>query len=254
MGALHAGHQKLVELALQQSDKVVVSIFVNPTQFGQGEDLDNYPRDLAKDCSLLEKLGTAAVFTPVPEVVYPDGFSTEVKLTGVTQGLCGDFRPGHFTGVTTVVAVLFGIVKPDVAVFGEKDYQQLAVLRQMNTDLRLGVNIISAPVVREADGLAMSSRNAYLSTDEREQATAVRRGLLAAAEQGRKGEVSTAALKKTFREQVEKMPLLEIQYVDTVDPYTMDKVDRVKGKVLLAAAVFAGKTRLIDNVMIEPEV
>ncbi len=254
MGALHAGHLKLVELAGRHSDRVVVSIFVNPTQFGEGEDLDSYPRVLSKDCSLLDELGAAAVFTPVPEVVYPVGFSTEIRLAGLTRGLCGKFRPDHFAGVATVVAVLFGIIKPDIAVFGEKDYQQLSVLRRMNADLRLGVNILSAPIVREADGLAMSSRNAYLSVDEREQATAVRRGLLAAAELARGGEKECSELKQAFREEVEKMPLLKIQYVDAVDPFTMEKVETVKEKVLLAAAVFAGKTRLIDNVIIEPEV
>lgn len=254
MGALHAGHLNLVEQAGRHSDRVVVSIFVNPTQFGEGEDLDSYPRVLSKDCSLLDELGAAAVFTPDPEEVYPAGFSTEIRLPGLTRGLCGEFRPDHFTGVATVVAVLFGIIKPDVAVFGEKDYQQLSVLRRMNADLRLGVNILSAPIVREADGLAMSSRNAYLSIDEREQATAVSRGLLAAAELARGGEVQSSELKRAFREEVHKMPLLKIQYVDAVDPFTMEKVETVKGKVLLAAAVYAGKTRLIDNVIIEPEV
>lgn len=254
MGALHRGHLKLVETALSKSDRVVVSIFVNPTQFGSGEDLDSYPRNLMKDCALLEELGVSAVFAPEPETVYPPGFSTEVRVSGVSRGLCGDYRPGHFNGVATVCACLFGIVKPHIAVFGMKDAQQLAVIRRMVRDLRLGIGIEAVPIVRERDGLAMSSRNAYLSPEERIQACSIRRGLEEALTLGRSGETSCRVLREAFLKSVEKEPLLEVQYVETVDPDTMEGIEEVREKVLLAVAVFAGKTRLIDNVLIEPEV
>lgn len=254
MGALHRGHLELAETALKNADRVVASIFVNPTQFGRGEDFKSYPRDIRKDCSALEKLGVSAVFAPEPETIYPPGFATSIDLSGVTEGLCGAFRPGHFRGVSTVCAVLFGIVKPDIAVFGMKDAQQLAVVRRMVKDLRLGIEIIAVPIVREADGLAMSSRNAYLSPEERKQAASIHRGLLAVLELSRSGERSCSALKKCFSRVVENEPLLTLQYVETVDPDTMNGVQQVEGRVLVAAAVFAGKTRLIDNVLIEPEV
>ena len=254
MGALHAGHLKLVEIALANSQRVVVSIFVNPTQFGKEEDLGTYPRNLEGDSSMLEELGVSAVFVPEPDTVYPPGFSSEIRVNGLTEGLCGSYRQGHFDGVTTVCAVLFGIVKPDLAVFGRKDAQQLAVVKRMVMDLRLGVQIIEAPVVREKDGLAMSSRNAYLSQDERRQAASISRGLREAAALHGRGEKDCGALKKAFLSVIDKEPLLSVQYIETVDPDTMESVGVVQGKVLLATAVFAGKTRLIDNVLIEPEV
>lgn len=254
MGALHAGHLKLVEAALRKSDRAVVSIFVNPIQFGEGEDLNRYPRNLQSDCAALEELGTAAVFAPEALSIYPSGFSTEVSVQGVSKGLCGDSRPGHFTGVSTVCAVLFGIVKPHVSFFGMKDAQQLAVIRRMTSDLRLGIEIEAVPIVREQSGLAMSSRNAYLSSKERKQAEAIYRGLSEARELCLKGEKSCAVLKQTFTGVIEKQPLLSLEYVETVDPDNMKSLESVEGRVLLAAAVFAGKTRLIDNVLIEPEV
>ena len=254
MGALHAGHLKLVEAALEDSNRVVVSIFVNPTQFGVNEDLSRYPRDIRRDSALLENLGVSAVFAPDIETVYPRGFSSEIRVKGLTDGLCGTYRPGHFHGVATVCAVLFGIVRPDIAVFGRKDAQQLAVVKRMTSDLRLGVRILTVPIVREKDGLAMSSRNAYLSQEERKQAAAISRGLFAAVEACRGGQRDCSALRDVFREEVEGEPLLSVQYIDTVDPNTMKKVEKVEKEVLLAVAVFAGKTRLIDNVLIEPEV
>ncbi|HRW79030.1 MAG TPA: pantoate--beta-alanine ligase, partial [Candidatus Sabulitectum sp.] len=169
MGALHAGHLSLVDAARETCDRVVVSIFVNPTQFGKNEDLSKYPRDLQGDCRLLEERGVSAVFAPDNDVIYPEGFSTTVSVSGVSSGLCGEYRPGHFQGVATVCAVLFGIVRPHAAVFGMKDAQQLAVIRRMVRDLRLEPEIIAAPIVREHDGLAMSSRNAYLSPEQRRQ-------------------------------------------------------------------------------------
>ncbi len=254
MGALHPGHLALVQRALELSDRVVVSIFVNPSQFGRGEDLASYPRTLREDCLALEDLGVSAVFAPEADTVYPPGFSSMVHVNHLTEGLCGAARPGHFDGVATVCAVLFGILKPHLAVFGRKDAQQLAMIRRMVRDLRLGVEIEAVPVVREPDGLAMSSRNAYLSKEEREQAPALYRGLLEAKALAEKGETRCSELKDMFREVVDTMPLLRTQYVETVDPCTMQPVHRVEGQILLAAAVHAGKTRLIDNVLIEPEV
>lgn len=253
MGALHAGHLKLVDIASENCDKVMVSIFVNPTQFGAGEDLERYPRRLDEDCSAVEKHGASAVFAPDAGVIYPPGFSTTVQVAGVSSGLCGAFRPGHFTGVSTVCSVLFGIVRPHAAVFGEKDAQQLAVIRRMVRDLRMDIEIIASPIVREPDGLAMSSRNAYLSSDEREQASAIYRGLQSALLLAGNGEKECAVLKRAFESAVNEMPLLKLQYVETVDPLTMERVDIVNERVLLAAAVIAGKTRLIDNILIEPE-
>lgn len=254
MGALHRGHLELVRRAMDLCDRVVVSIFVNPAQFGRGEDLSSYPGTLTEDCRALEDLGVSAVFAPKAETVYPTGFSTLVRVQDVTDGLCGEARPGHFDGVATVCAALFGILKPHIAVFGQKDVQQLAVIRRMVRDLRIGVKIEAVPVVRETDGLAMSSRNAYLSEEEREQAPAVYRGLMAAKQLAEKGENRCSRLKERFSEVVDGMPLLRTQYVETVNPDTMRPVHLVNERVLLAAAVFAGKTRLIDNVLIEPEV
>jgi len=253
MGALHAGHLKLVETAAERCDRVVVSMFVNPIQFGPEEDLCRYPRSLEKDCAAVETHGASAVFAPDTGTVYPAGFSTGVHVEGVSSGLCGAHRPGHFDGVATVCAALFGMVRPHTAVFGRKDAQQLAVIRRMVLDLRLGVEIIAVPIVREPDGLAMSSRNAYLSSEERKQAAAVHRGLETAGRLARSGEKDCSELRKAFSDAVGEMSLLRMQYVETVNPDTMERVDIVKDRVLLAAAVFAGRTRLIDNVLIEPE-
>lgn len=253
MGALHPGHLSLVDAAREACDRVVVSIFVNPTQFGQNEDLSRYPRDLQGDCRLLEERGVSAVFAPDTDVIYPEGFSTTVSVAGVSSGLCGEYRPGHFQGVATVCAVLFGIVRPHAAVFGMKDAQQLAVIRRMAGDLRLDLEIIAAPVMREGDGLAMSSRNAYLSPEERRQAPAIYRGLMKARILGINKESDPAAFKARFLSEVEPMNLLKVQYVEVVDPGTMAPLDRVTGKALLAVAVYAGATRLIDNIIIGPE-
>lgn len=250
MGALHPGHLSLVDAARETCDRVVVSIFVNPTQFGKNEDLSKYPRDLQGDCRLLEERGVSAVFAPDNDVIYPEGFSTTVSVSGVSSGLCGEYRPGHFQGVATVCAALFGIVRPHAAVFGMKDAQQLAVIRRMVRDLRLDVEIIAAPIVREEDGLAMSSRNAYLSPGERRQAPAIYRGLMKARELGLGGERDAAALKARFLSVVEPMNLLKVQYVEVVDHLTMAPLEKVTDKALMAVAVYAGATRLIDNIII----
>ncbi|MCK5786858.1 MAG: pantoate--beta-alanine ligase [Candidatus Sabulitectum sp.] len=254
MGALHEGHLSLVEIAAASSDRVVVSIFINPTQFGPGEDLEMYPRSIDDDCRAVEALGAFAVFTPDVNTVYPDDFSTEVHVAGVSQGLCGTARPGHFDGVATICTILFGIVKPDLAVFGMKDAQQLAVIRRMVTDLRLEIEIVAAPIVREPDGLAMSSRNKYLSAELREEASLIHGGLFAARQLALTGEKDCSLLRKAFIDHLRKAHMLSVQYAETVDPYTMLKIDKIENRVLLAVAVFAGTTRLIDNILIEPEV
>ena len=254
MGALHQGHLSLVKTAVDCVDRVVVSIFVNPTQFAAGEDLDRYPRTLEQDCEQVEKAGASAVFTPDTATVYPEGFSSEVRVSGITEGLCGAYRPGHFDGVTTVCSVLFGIIRPEVAVFGMKDAQQLAVIRRMVSDLRMGVDIVAAPIVREADGLAMSSRNRYLSAREREQAVLINTGLKKAVSLCSNGEKSCSVLREAFLQTVSNASELRVQYAETVDPDTLLPVETVKKTVLLAVAVFAGKTRLIDNILIKPEV
>ena len=254
MGAFHRGHLSLVEIAARASDRVIVSVFINPTQFGDGEDLDKYPRTIEEDCRAAEESGASVVFTPQVDAIYPEGFSTVVSVSGITGGLCGAVRPGHFDGVTTVCAVLFGIIKPDLAVFGMKDAQQLAVIRRMVSDLGMGIEIVGAPIVRESDGLAMSSRNRYLSVEERKQASLISGGLKAARELALGGEKDCSRLRNAFSGTLADASMLSVQYVETVDPDTMLRVETVEDRVLLAVAVFAGKTRLIDNILIEPEV
>jgi pantoate--beta-alanine ligase len=252
MGALHEGHFSLVREARARCGRVVVSIFVNPAQFGPGEDLGRYPRMLDADCELLAGEGVDLVFAPSPETIYPQGFSTFVEVTGLTAGLCGASRPGHFRGVTTVCCALFNIIGPDVAVFGEKDFQQLAVIRRMVSDLRLKPGIIQCPIVREADGLAMSSRNAYLSPLERGQAAFVYRGLTAVSDAAGEGETDPEALKAVFRRVLSRAPLLSLSYLEVVDPDSLEPVENLDRTVRLLTAVYAGHTRLIDNISLEP--
>lgn len=252
MGALHPGHLSLVRLASEGGRRTVVSVFVNPAQFGPGEDFDRYPRDLDRDAALLEKEGADVLFAPDPIDVYPGGFSTRISLPSLEGVLCGPFRPGHFGGVATVCCVLFGIVRPDVAVFGRKDAQQLAVIRRMTADLRLGVGIIAAPIVREPDGLAMSSRNAYLTPEQRSEAPAIFRGLSAAAALARLGTPSAAELRAAFEDEIGPGGILSIQYADLVDPSAMVPMDRLDRDGLFAVAVHAGGTRLIDNAVLRP--
>ncbi|HOR07010.1 MAG TPA: pantoate--beta-alanine ligase [Candidatus Fermentibacter daniensis] len=254
MGALHQGHLSLVGLALEGGRRTVVSVFVNPTQFGPGEDFARYPRDLEKDAALLEKEGADVLFAPDAQGIYPEGFSTRISLPSFENVLCGPFRPGHFGGVATVCCVLFGIVRPDVAVFGRKDAQQLAVIRRMVADLRLGIGIVAAPIVREPDGLAMSSRNAYLTPDQRKEAPAIFRGISAAAALARLGAPSAVELRAAFEDEIGPGGILSIQYADLVDPSTMVPMDRLDRDGLFAVAVHAGKTRLIDNAVLRPGV
>lgn len=252
MGALHEGHLSLVRRAAGSAGFVVVSIFVNPTQFGPSEDFGRYPRDLAGDVRLLETVGASLVFAPDASSMYAPDHSTWVTVENVSGGLCGAARPGHFRGVATVVAKLFTIVHPDVAVFGQKDAQQVAVIRRMVRDLDMGIEIVAAPIVREPDGLAMSSRNCYLSPDERREALVLSRALDAAREMLETGETGAEVIKRRVRELIEGSPLAGIEYIEIVHPDTIAPVETTTDGALLALAVKFGNTRLIDNVLLVP--
>jgi pantoate--beta-alanine ligase len=253
MGYLHEGHLALVRKVKELSDRVVVSIFVNPIQFAPGEDYQCYPRDLERDKALLEKEGVDVLFSPKAQEMYPPGFQTYVEVKELSSGLCGKYRAGHFIGVATVVLKLFNIVQPDIAVFGEKDYQQLMVIQRMVQDLNLDVKIISHPTVREEDGLAMSSRNTYLSPEERKSAIALYKALNLAEELINQGERRVATLKEKLKEFIESYPYTKVQYIEFVHPETLKEVERVDEPTLLALAVFVGKARLIDNNIIIPK-
>ena len=250
MGALHDGHMALVEAAKRSADKVVVSIFVNPKQFGAGEDLDRYPRREQADSRLLSEAGTDILWMPDADAMYPAGFDANIHIGGVTEGFEGAHRPGHFDGVTTVVAKLFNQVRPDTALFGEKDYQQLAAVRKMVTDLDFGIDIIGVPTQREDDGLALSSRNIYLVDEDRAAAVALPRALgVAARTIGRGGDVDAALAQA--RETLERAGF-EVDYVNIVEEGTMGPHDPQAPSRLIAAAKIAG-TRLIDNVVVDPD-
>jgi len=251
MGALHEGHLSLVDIARQRSDFVVVSVYVNPTQFCPGEDFNTYPRNLEDDIYKINARGGDVVFAPDTGSVYPEGYSTFVIVEGLTDNLCGRSRPHHFRGVTTVVAKLFNIVRPHIAVFGQKDAQQLAVIRKMVKDLNYDIEIVAAPIVREKDGLAMSSRNAYLSGEERTQAPVLYQSLLEAKELVLKGEIDAASIKNRVMYVLESAPLAIVEYVEIVEPDTIRPVDTIEDGGLLAIAVRFGKTRLIDNLIIK---
>jgi pantoate--beta-alanine ligase len=250
MGYLHAGHLSLVQVARRECNMVVMSIFVNPKQFGPQEDFATYPRDMEGDLRQAREAGVDAVFTPSVEEMYPPGFLTEVIVHELTAPLCGASRPGHFNGVTTVVAKLLNIVGPDRAYFGQKDYQQVTVLRKMATDLCMPLKIITCPTVREPDGLAMSSRNAYLNPAERQAALVLSRALRLAEERLAQGERQGARLAATLRDCITKEPLARIDYVAVCDPQTLREVEQISGTVLVALAVYIGKTRLIDNAVL----
>ena len=257
MGFFHQGHLDLMAWAREHAEKVVVSLFVNPTQFGPGEDLESYPRDFERDARLAEEQGADVLFTPEISAIYAPGHDTWVTVPGVAEHLCGARRPGHFQGVATVVAKLLILAMPSIAVFGQKDWQQLAVIRRMVLDLGLSVEIEGRPTVREADGLAMSSRNVYLSSEERAQAPHLRQGLLLAREMVRDmlgaGQGDVAALTSSVREYYAlHLPLGKVDYLEFMDPETIQPVDAVKGRTLLAVAMFLGRARLIDNVLINP--
>ena len=250
MGYLHEGHLSLVRCARERCANVIVSIFVNPTQFAPTEDLDAYPRDLERDLSLLEPLGVSLVWTPTAEEMYPPGYQTWVTVEHLTQPLEGAQRPTHFRGVTTVVSKLFNAVRPDKAFFGQKDAQQAAVIRRMTRDLSYPIEIVVCPIIREADGLAMSSRNVYLSPEEREAATVLSRALKTAKAAYEAGERNAETLRALMREIIQAEPLARLQYVSCADYDTLDELSYVEGKALLSMAVYIGKTRLIDNVVL----
>jgi pantoate--beta-alanine ligase len=250
MGALHEGHLALVRRARTENDHVFVSIFVNPTQFGPSEDLAAYPRDMERDLRLLEPLGVDLVWTPTPEIMYPDGYQTWVQVEALTDPLEGAMRPGHFRGVTTVVAKLFNGVQPARAYFGQKDAQQVAVIRRMARDLNFPLEVVVCPTVREPDGLAMSSRNAYLDPEQRRAATVLYRALSAAKEAYEAGERDAEKLRAIMRETLAAEPLARMQYVSCANYDTLEELETVSGKALLSMAVFVGKTRLIDNMVL----
>ena len=250
MGFLHGGHICLVRDAKARGDRLVVSIFVNPTQFGPGEDFAAYPRDFESDCELLEQEGVDALFYPSLGEMYPQGAQTRVEVEQLSLPLCGALRPGHFRGVATVVAKLFHIVQPHVAIFGEKDYQQLLVVRRLVRDLSMGIEIVGHPIVREPDGLAMSSRNAYLNTAERAAAVCLSRALCKAERLFKRGEKSAAALVRSALAELEKEPLAQVEYVKLCDAETLDELERIDDPALLALSVRIGKARLIDNRML----
>jgi len=252
MGFLHEGHVSLIREGTRRADKVAVTIFVNPTQFGPNEDLDRYPRDLSGDLAKCGEAGAWLVYAPKsPSEVYPEGFQTWVQVTGLELGLCGGSRPGHFKGVATVVAKLLLLLRPHVALFGQKDYQQLAVIRRMVRDLDIDAwtEIVGMPIVREADGLAKSSRNTYLSAEDRQRALSLKRGLDAAAEQYAGGERDAARLVEAARGELER-GTDRIDYVELVDADSLQPVQRIEGPVCLLVAAYVGKTRLIDNLVL----
>ena len=250
MGYLHEGHGSLITAAKKGNDKVVVSIFVNPMQFGPTEDLESYPRDLEKDSAFCESLGADLIFHPEPSEMYHENFSSFVDMTVLTEELCGLSRPVHFRGVCTVVNKLFNIVQPTRAYFGQKDAQQLAVIRHMVDDLNMDIEIIGCPIIREEDGLAKSSRNTYLSAEERKAALILSKTIFLGQKMVEDGETDADKLVAAMKKNIETEPLAKIDYVKAVDGLTMQQVKELKAPVLVAMAVYIGKTRLIDNFMI----
>jgi len=248
MGYFHEGHLSLMEIARKRSDVLVVSIFVNPIQFGPNEDYNRYPRDLKRDLKLAEERGVDIVFHPDNREMYQENFQTYVNVEKLTKGMCGKYRPGHFRGVTTVVAKLFNIVQPDIAVFGQKDVQQAIVIKRMVGDLNFPVEIVVGPVIREHDGLAMSSRNTYLNDEERKQAPMIYKALKVAREKVKMGNRDAAKLKEIIENTIATAPLARIEYVEIVDDENLEPVSEVKPGTLAAVAVWFGKTRLIDNI------
>ena len=251
MGYLHEGHKSLIDRACKENDKVVVSVFVNPTQFGPGEDLATYPRDIQRDAALCEDAGAALIFNPEPEEMYFDDFHTYVTMESLSDELCGKTRPIHFRGVCTVVSKLFHIVAPDRAYFGQKDAQQLAIIKRMVRDLNFDIEIVGCPIVREADGLAKSSRNTYLNPEERKAALVLSKAVGLGQDLIQKGERNADVIVEKMKQLIEEEPLAKIDYVQAVDAISIQPVAEIKGTVLVAMAVYIGKTRLIDNFIYE---
>ena len=250
MGFLHQGHVSLLDAARKAADLLVLSIFVNPTQFGAGEDFDTYPQDLAKDTHLAKKAGVDVVFVPPAAQMYPQGYNSWVEVAGITEVLCGASRPGHFRGVTTVVNKLFNIIAPRVAFFGNKDFQQLAVIRRMVKDLNLPVDIVGLPIVREADGLAMSSRNSYLAQEERQQALCLSQAIVQAQQLAKNGELRVTEILHRLRMSIESHLLVKIDYLKICHQDSLQEQMLVDENSVLLLAVFIGRTRLIDNAFV----
>ena len=251
MGYLHEGHGSLIERAVKENDKVMVSVFVNPIQFGPNEDLETYPRDFDADLQMIEKLGADMVFHPEPSDMYAPDFSTTISVAGVSENLCGARRPGHFNGVCTVVTKLFNLSEADRAYFGQKDAQQLAVVRRMVRDLNVNIEIVGCPIIREDDGLAKSSRNTYLNPDERKAATVLSKALRTGKQMIESGEKNAEVVKSKITEIISKEPLAKIDYVEITDWNSIEPVDIIDRSTLCAIAVYIGNTRLIDNFIYE---
>lgn len=251
MGSLHEGHESLMDAARAACDKVVVSVFVNPLQFGPDEDYDNYPRDIERDGAICEAHGVDVVFHPTPEEMYGPNYNTYVVMETLTDALCGASRPGHFRGVCTVVNKLFNIAQPDKAFFGQKDAQQLAIIKRMVADLNMNLQVVGCPIVREEDGLAKSSRNTYLSAEERQAALVLSRAIFAGEQAVRAGERNAAVLKRLMGDIIAAEPLARVDYIEVVDGATMQPVETLGSSVLTAMAVYIGSTRLIDNFIYE---
>ncbi|RDY29339.1 pantoate--beta-alanine ligase [Romboutsia weinsteinii] len=247
MGYLHEGHESLIKRASKENDKVVVSIFINPTQFGENEDLDSYPRDLERDTIICENAGADIIFNPNKEEIYNNDFSTFVEMNNLSNELCGKSRPTHFGGVCTVVSKLFNIVKPDKAYFGQKDAQQLAIIKRMVIDLNFDVEVIGCPIIREKDGLAKSSRNSYLSEEERKIATILNKALNHAKKIIFDGEKNSNIIVEAIKEVINKEPRATIDYIEVVDSVSIKPIEYIEMSVLVAIAVYIGKARLIDN-------
>ncbi|MCD8048462.1 MAG: pantoate--beta-alanine ligase [Clostridia bacterium] len=250
MGFLHEGHASLVKKSVEMCDVTVVSVFVNPTQFAPNEDFDAYPRDFKRDCALLESCGADLVFHPEASEMYAEDFTTGVTMDVLSKTLCGKTRPIHFNGVCTVVSKLFNIVTPDKAFFGQKDAQQLAIIKRMVRDLNFDIEIVGCPIVREEDGLAKSSRNTYLNADERKAALCLSQSVAIGKKMAEEGVSDTETILAAMRAHIEKEPLAKIDYVEAVDGVTMQPTEKVKDGVLFAMAVYIGKTRLIDNFIV----
>lgn len=251
MGYLHDGHLELMRQAKKQCGTVIISIFVNPTQFGPGEDLESYPRDLDRDAGMAGSVGVDAIFNPGLEEIYPSGYCTYVDVERITDKLCGKSRPGHFRGVATVVTKLFNIVKPDYAYFGQKDAQQVLVIKRMAADLNMEVEVVTVPTVRERDGLAMSSRNVYLDSVQRQAALSLSRSLNRAAAEVRAGERDAAKIRQLVVDMIKAEPLAEIDYVEIYSHPDLEPVEAIKGPALMALAVKIGRARLIDNIILD---
>jgi pantoate--beta-alanine ligase len=251
MGYFHEGHISLIKTSLLNNDITIASIFVNPTQFGEIEDYDRYPRNMERDIEIARDNDVDIIFTPSVEEIYPDGFKTKVIVKELTEKLCGKYRPGHFDGVCTIVSKLLNIIRPDNAYFGQKDAQQFIVIRRMVKDLNIDANIVVCPIIREKDGLAMSSRNIYLKSEERKASVLISRALFEAENKIKDGERDVTEIIREIKNILDKSALIKPQYIEAVDTDTLENISVIKGRILLAIAAYVGNVRLIDNIIME---